>query len=381
MRLLSSLSSWIFLHVTLLLISFRRNGGNNYFMAAAFVKLQPVFHLAAPSITNPISISGQRNLVAVSVTFSASDLLYQDQQNAMLRRAQREEELLRSEEGKGSYERLSCPKIKPFQNVSSGTGFGGKNSKISPERRQAKDRAKILKRDGVMRMDNVLSDGVADKLREHILRRQQTVDRLTEEDPKLSMMYYGVENSRKNRCDLHLSLMPSSDDGDADGHVMADVMYELLSGDEGSLTMLYEELVTKKGEFYEVAGIITNRGSDRQMIHPDLPFQVKACPLYVVFLALQDVSEEMGPTSFLLKSHTQKQNDIFFSGNTELKDEQLINANCRLATLNKGDAVIFDARVLHCGGANDGSCRIMFNFSFRNPEIVGDLGYKVNIIL
>jgi Phytanoyl-CoA dioxygenase (PhyH) len=160
-------------------------------------------------------------------------------------------------------------------------------------------------------------------------------------------------------------------------HVLAEALLEIL-GKEGTTPDLYQSLVTAEGEFYELAGIITNPGSYRQMIHPDLPYQVEA-PLYVVFLALQDVTDEMGPTSFLLKTNTAKAIDIFDSRDMDAKDEQLVNADCRMATLKKGDAVVFDARVLHCGGANDqqnGSTRVMLNFSFRNPKVKGDMGYK-----
>lgn len=98
--------------------------------------------------------------------------------------------------------------------------------------------------------------------------------------------------------------------------------------------------------------------------------------MYVVFVALQDVTEEMGPTTFLLSTQTQEETDIF--NDKSKKDDQIVNAKCRLATLNKGDAVLFDARILHCGGANDaklGKTRAIFNFSFRNPKISGNLGY------
>ena len=43
---------------------------------------------------------------------------------------------------------------------------------------------------------------------------------------------------------------------------------------------------------------------------------------------------------------------------------------------------MFDARTLHCGNANDaeeGRTRALFNFSFRNPEVQGSLGYKGSI--
>jgi ectoine hydroxylase-related dioxygenase (phytanoyl-CoA dioxygenase family) len=140
--------------------------------------------------------------------------------------------------------------------------------------------------------------------------------------------------------------------------------------------------VTDQGEFYELAAIITNPGSNRQMIHPDLPWK-KVAPLFVIFLALQDVSEAMGPTSFLMKSHSKSAIRTFESGDMEKKDEQLRAADCRLSLLQKGDAVLFDARVLHCGAANkstneddDASTRVMLNLSFRNPQIQGDIGYK-----
>jgi hypothetical protein len=56
----------------------------------------------------------------------------------------------------------------------------------------------------------------------------------------------------------------------------------------GTLRKVYENLVTKDGEFYELAAVITNPGSKRQQIHPDLPYQNdNGAPLYVVFLALQ----------------------------------------------------------------------------------------------
>jgi len=171
--------------------------------------------------------------------------------------------------------------------------------------------------------------------------------------------------------------------GDDDGsqkHVLADSLQYLL-GEDGTLRFLYENLVTLKGEFYELAAVITDPGSTRQKVHPDLPFQDTA-PLYVIFLALQDVDESMGPTSFLLRTHTAKENALFKDPSQEVRDAQLSSAECRLSTLKKGDAVLFDARILHCGNANDlenGSTRALFNFSFRNPKITADLGYKGSI--
>ena len=99
-----------------------------------------------------------------------------------------------------------------------------------------------------------------------------------------------------------------------------------------------------------ILSLFTDRGSDRQQIHPDLPHRTEA-PLYVIFLALQDVSEAMGPTTFLLGTHTQAERAKF--EDPAQKGDQLSHADRRLSLLKKGDAVLFDARILHCGNAND----------------------------
>ena len=317
-----------------------------------------------------------------STSAAAQDLLYQDQQAAMLRRALKEKELLSTKKMK----ELKAPKLK-IPAPKAGTGFGGasKKASMSPLQRLASEQAKIVHREGVIRIDNVLSPDLSDKLRDYVLEQQSVAAIETEKDLKLSKAFYGVENQRKSRCDLQLSLLQggfSADGGgdvsNIDTHVLADALQELL-GEDGTLRSLYENLVTLDGEFYELATVITNPGSLRQQVHPDLPHK-KDSPLYVIFLALQDVNEFMGPTTFLLRTHTAKENAIF--SDQSQKDEQLATANARLATLKKGDAVLFDARILHCGSANDaekGSDRALFNFSFRNPKVKGYLGYAGSI--
>lgn len=300
------------------------------------------------------------------LAYSAADLLYEDQQKAKARRATDEQQLL----GK-SIPPLLAQKIKEVP-VKRGSGFGaGKRDARSPAQRMAVKQAKVMKKEGVMRIDNALDSDTCDRLRAHVLEQQRLADVATAKDAAVSEEYYGVENRRKHRCDLLLSLVPSRD-GDAD--VTTDVLQQTL-GASGTLRALYEELVTAEGELYEFAAVITDPGSDRQQVHPDLPHR-KEAPLYVIFLALQDISEAMGPTTFLLGTHTAKERAKF--DNYQTKDDLLANAKGRLALLSKGDAVLFDARILHCGNANEeqgGSTRAMFNFSFRNPKERGSLGY------
>ena len=69
------------------------------------------------------------------------------------------------------------------------------------------------------------------------------------------------------------------------------------------------------------------------------------------------------------------------SGDMKLKNTQLSKSDCRLSCIKKGDAVVFDARILHCGNANNSvdKARALFNFSFRNPKVTGNLGYDGSI--
>jgi hypothetical protein len=34
---------------------------------------------------------------------------------------------------------------------------------------------------------------------------------------------------------------------------------------------------------------------------------------------------------------------------------------------------------MHCGNSNEEATRVLFNYSFRNPQVVGNLGYKGSI--
>jgi hypothetical protein len=81
-------------------------------------------------------------------------------------------------------------------------------------------------------------------------------------------------------------------------HVLDDALQELL-GAQRTLCGIYEELVTMQAA---VVPNWPNRESARQGIQPDLPFQ-DTLPLYVVFVALQNVTEDMGPTLYLMGTH------------------------------------------------------------------------------
>ena len=102
-----------------------------------------------------LHISLQTSFLGMSSS-AAHDLLYQDQQAAMERRALKEQELLSTKKVK----ELKAPKLK-IPAPKSGTGFGGSSSGkkaiMSPIQRLASEQAKIVHREGVIRINQALS--------------------------------------------------------------------------------------------------------------------------------------------------------------------------------------------------------------------------------
>jgi hypothetical protein len=317
--------------------------------------------------------------LALSGKSSAIDLLVADQRAAQCRRAE-DERLLLHPEGALPVQLLE-PDFKLSNKASkkrtSGGGFGGGGG-VAPDKRWTKNKAlaqlqkQCLLDDGFVRINNALSSEACASLREHVMQEVETTAAKYKESCENDAIYfdvdthYGIEPGRSCRTDLLLSLTSPFVSG---------ALEELFHAKTGKLRSLYESLVTTDGIFYELATVVTSKGSDRQCIHPDVPFQSTA-PLFVVFLALQDVTTTMGPTTFLRASHTETANAAFDHKGDEF-DSLLQEAQPVEACLETGDLVVFDARVLHCGNANLADTdRALFNFSFKSPLVVGDIGYK-----
>jgi hypothetical protein len=317
-------------------------------------------------------------LAVTGKAYSAFDLLAADQYSAQSRRSE-EERLLLYPDGKAFVE-LEEPvfdkkKSRGTKEASSSVGFGGgADKRWSKSKALAQDQKHCLLDTGVVRINGALSTETCAALRQHVLEEVESTAALYQEaltgatNVNFNVEdYYGIEPGRTCRTDLLLSMTAPS---------VATALHQLFHAKTGKLRALYESLVTTDGTFYELASVVTSTGSDRQCIHPDVPFQSTA-PLYVVFLALQDVTQAMGPTTFLSGSHTQAANRAFDNKGDEF-DSLLSNAQPVESCLSTGDLVVFDARVLHCGNANldENQQRALFNFSFRDPSVFGDMGYK-----
>jgi hypothetical protein len=325
-------------------------------------------------------------LAVFSGATSARDLLMADQRAAQCRRAEEERLLLHPE---GS---VPIPLLEPNFNKQLRLAKSNNNKKKSSKKRTmgggfgggapdklwtklkalAQEQKQCLQEDGFVRIDKALSLEACLSLREHVLHEIRTTAALYQESCDNDSIafdveeYYGIEPGRSCRTDLLLALTSPSVSG---------ALEDLFHAQTGKLRSLYESLVTADGILYEVAAVVTSKGSDRQCIHPDMPFQ-SAASLFVVFLALQDVTTTMGPTTFLRASHTEPANTAF-EHKGDAFDALLRAAQPLESCLETGDLVVFDARVLHCGTANRSDTdRALFNFSFKSPLVVGDLGYK-----
>jgi ectoine hydroxylase-related dioxygenase (phytanoyl-CoA dioxygenase family) len=137
-------------------------------------------------------------------------------------------------------------------------------------------------------------------------------------------------------------------------------------------------ILSDKAVLYELSCLISDPGSQRQVMHPDNPYLPgRDDPtLLTCFFALQDVDTTMGPTVYLPRTHTEKAHAAFLdesiaADETESpKDQLLRGSKSVLGTLTKGSCSIYDSRVLHCGSANRSlESRAIFYFSFRNPAV------------
>jgi len=289
---------------------------------------------------------------------SAQSKLYFDQQAAKTRRAEIERTLL-------------LPSVELLDEVlkaKSGSGFGAGTS----SKDKAMQLCAALREKGVIRVNHCIKDSTASSLKEHVLEEMESARALISSGQQPPRAMLNSEPERKSRTDFKLSLKRR--EGKDSKHPIADALSEMF-GDGGSLRALYDVLLGPDSELYDLGCMTTFPGSDRQTVHADFAYQSEP-PMFAIFVALQDVTEEMGPTVFLPRTNTAQDNNEWKSASTY--DAYLHRKVPSVALLKRGDLVIYDPRTLHCGAGNleGGSSRSLFNVGFRNPKVSGDFGYQ-----
>ena len=220
--------------------------------------------------------------VGMQLQGAGASQLYADQERVIVARGELEAEMMPAPSPLEAAKRGSAA-------GAGGGGFGAVSSSkkgLSKQHQaEAKVLAKELRREGVIRIDEVLSDETADALLKYVtaLRVQSTDDVESGRVPHLQR--FADVLLKTNRCDLTLPLDPEP----------LAALAEVVLGHKGVLGHLINALLGKDAVLYELSTLISDPGSQRQVVHPDTPYggagavYNKDPVLFTTFVALQDV--------------------------------------------------------------------------------------------
>jgi hypothetical protein len=209
---------------------------------------------------------------------------------------------------------------------------------------------------GVGRLDSVLSPNLCDLCLAAIGKGLD--EAIAENRPMTIETGFGNVLSRNSRWDMYQR---------NEGAIALALQYML--GDNCPLSNLFAELFQDTDALlYELSALVSDPGAQSQSIHPDTEYE-PVCPLYTIFVALQDVTEDMGGTIFMPGTNTMAHHVAHKARVT--KNDFLVSEEYRRSVMKKGDCAIFDSRTLHCGPANTGARRTMLYFTVRNPHYNG----------
>jgi len=280
-----------------------------------------------------------------------------------------------------------------------GGGFGGGKSKKTGAKRKQKgaeannknekqaehsefdakqDKSRfgaVIVEQGVARINGRLSQETAASLLEFIngyLEEALTtkVEDMSLEEIYKQQTYFADVREKLNRWDMLLPLEESE--------TVQQALWELLV-DDPVLADSIAAILGREAQLYEMGTLISDPGSERQLLHADYnyqpDFQPDIPPALTCFVALQDIDESMGPTTFLPSSATEEyheeiavgQDDGY--GDGQYKSQLLTKSANFLSTLQTGDCALYNPMTLHCGGANrSNKRRVIFYFSFKNKK-------------
>lgn len=216
--------------------------------------------------------------------------------------------------------------------------------------------ARLIEREGCVGLDAVLSAATAARLRGWIGDELARAKAAVEGGDAFETRFGGV-NCRGEadgvfgrRQDLYLPV---------DG-----VVREALREVAANLRPLLDPLAGD-GYVHEVSCLVAEPGSPRQCVHadtivlpcPQYPAAAMA-PLYTIFIALQDVKDDMGHTVFLPETHGDH---ALWNVQRPNQETYIASRRACMSKLRVGDAALFDSRCLHAGLANtSGERRVLF---------------------
>ena len=118
----------------------------------------------------------------------------------------------------------------------------------------------------------------------------------------------------------------------------------------GSVGGVLEAFVGRRGHLVDLSCMISEAGCEGQPLHADSSMErVK----YTVFVALQEVTEGMGPTFLCPETHVAECHEALeaMKGMQLGHEEMLRRFGALPALCDCGDLYIMNSQLLHCGGA------------------------------
>lgn len=217
-----------------------------------------------------------------------------------------------------------------------------------------------MQTEGALVLAGAVNPELADALKVHVDAELNTSLRMSRRDPTEEHAHFGDVLSRHCRYDLKLRI---------EAEPVRATLRQLFAG-LSVLSGTLQALLGSDAELDELACMVSEPGARRQPVHPDTPAEGAEHDNMVVctgFVALQDISVAMGPTVVWRGTHTPAAHTAWEAEGAS----QLERSEACVATLTKGDILLFDSRVLHCGTANcleSGKRRRLFYFSLKRAR-------------
>ena len=112
----------------------------------------------------------------------------------------------------------------------------------------------------------------------------------------------------------------------------------------------------------QLSVVASDPGAPAQQVHCDTAFS-PGPPLYTFLVALQDVSAAMGPTRVWPGTHAAA---FHAKSPAERARHLALEAPAGDGAARRGDALLFDSRVYHGGGANGEARRLLLSATFKS---------------
>ena len=231
--------------------------------------------------------------------------------------------------------------------------------------------AAVLRDEGFARVSGALSPETAGAMLDFVNDELEVKRAEAKEDALKADQTFGDVLMRENRYDMMLPLEAAPVKA-----ALAEVLERLAPA--------LEEVLGDDAELFELAALVSDPRSPRQPMHPDTPYREgEGAAILTAFVALQDVTEDMGPTALIPGSITADAHERFNSRDDGGRERVALlrEAPNHVGSLSVGDVNIIDSRLIHAGGANGSSKRrVLFYVSFRRRGArtpTGSLLYKL----